>query len=108
MSALRRRTLVALDKLSPSTSDEWVTTAAAREQLTVMEQLRAAGVDESCLNNTEGPVQTVRLVFDSMPTGTVDDWATMAIRLAAVPQALAGYADSLRYAAARGQVSARR
>ena len=43
-----------------------------------------------------------------MPIGTVDDWATMATRLAAVPRALAGYADSLRYAAACGQVSARR
>ncbi len=43
-----------------------------------------------------------------MPCDTAEDWAVVARRLRAVPAALAGYAASLRRAADRGQVAARR
>jgi uncharacterized protein (DUF885 family) len=108
VSDLRRRTLSSLARLTPATQDQRVTAAAAREQLTVAELLRAEGVEESCLNNTDSPLQTVRSVFDSMPTATTDDWSTIAVRLNRVPQALAGYVASLRYAAEHGRISPRR
>jgi uncharacterized protein (DUF885 family) len=60
------------------------------------------------LNVIDSPLQHVRMVFDIMPTATDDDWAAVAGRMAAVPAALAGYRQSLSYAADRGNVVALR
>ncbi|MCW2656220.1 MAG: hypothetical protein JWR06_413 [Jatrophihabitans sp.] len=104
----RRRTLAALDAAEPADATDRVTIAALRDTLTLAEELRAAGAEESDLNNVASPLQGTRDVFDLTPVATVDDWATVAKRLAAVPDSLAGYATSLRYAAERGHVAARR
>jgi uncharacterized protein (DUF885 family) len=108
VSGLHRRTLAALDTAEPVDSTDRVTIAALRDVLDVAEQLRAAGADEADLNNIASPVQSVRDVFDLMATNTADDWATIATRLGAVPATIAGYTESLRFAAARGHVAARR
>jgi uncharacterized protein (DUF885 family) len=108
VSQLRRRTLAELAATEPVDSCDRITIAALREQLTVSELLRDSGAEESRLNNIHSPVQDVRMVFDLMPTETVDDWATIAARLTQVPAALAGYAASLRLAAARGDVAPQR
>ncbi|QFY06705.1 DUF885 family protein [Nonomuraea phyllanthi] len=108
ISALRRRTLAALSEAQPEDAVDRVTAAAARDQLGIAEAIRATGAEESRLNNIESPVQTIRQVFDLMPTATADDWAAVASRLRRVPDAIAGYIASLRYAAARAHVSPRR
>ena len=46
------------------------------------------------------------MVFDLMPTESDEDVAVLAERMAAVPAALAGYRESLRFAADGGKVSA--
>jgi uncharacterized protein (DUF885 family) len=107
-SDLRRRTLAALAAAEPTDANDRVTVAALREALTVEEGLRALGAEESDLKNIASPAQTIRDIFDLTPTATADDWATVATRLGAVPTAMAGYLESLRFAAARGDVSARR
>ncbi len=58
------------------------------------------------LNVIASPVQYVRMIFDLMPTDTPDHLATYAARMRAVPGALAGYRDSLRLGAGRGQIAA--
>ncbi len=83
-----------------------VTAAAMRERLGLELELDEAGELLRELNVIASPLQGVRDVFDLMPTRTREDWATIAARLAAVPAALAGYAESLRVAASRGQVAA--
>jgi uncharacterized protein (DUF885 family) len=108
VSELRRRTLAALDGAEPVDSTDRVTVAALRDVLEAEEELRATGADEADLNNLASPSQTLRDVFDLMPTRTADDWATIATRLGAVPDAIAGHMQSLRSAAARGQVAAAR
>jgi uncharacterized protein (DUF885 family) len=108
VSALRRATLRELDAATPVDTCDRITVAALREQLTVAELIRATGAEESRLNNIHSPVQDVRDVFDLMPVGTVDDWATIAARLARVPAALEGYVASLRLAGSRGDVSPQR
>jgi uncharacterized protein (DUF885 family) len=108
VSELRRRTLAELDAAEAVDSTDRVTVAALRDVLDVAEQLRATGAEEADLNNLASPVQTIRDVFDLMPTRTAGDWHTIATRLGAVPGALAGYTESLRVAAARGQVAAHR
>ncbi len=108
LSDQRRRTLAALDDAVPADANDRTTVAALRELLTLNEELRAAGTDESSLNVIASPVQLIRDVFDLTPTGSADDWAVVARRLNAVPTAVRGYTESLRVAADRGQVSALR
>ena len=43
-----------------------------------------------------------------MPTATADDWSVIATRLAAVPDALRGYTETLRAGIAVGVTPARR
>jgi uncharacterized protein (DUF885 family) len=49
-----------------------------------------------------GPVQGLRMMFTMMPTGSEAGWSAIAKRMTLVPQALGGYAASLREGAARG------
>jgi uncharacterized protein (DUF885 family) len=107
-SELRRRTLAALDAAQPTDANDRVTIDALRETLTVEEELRGLGAEESDLKNIGSPAQTIRDIFDLTPTTSADDWASVATRLAAVPKTMAGYIESLRFAAARGDVSPRR
>ncbi|HET6877082.1 MAG TPA: DUF885 domain-containing protein [Jatrophihabitans sp.] len=107
-SELRRRTLRALDAATPVDDTDRITIAALREELTTAEELRAAGTEEADLNVIASPLQGVRDVFDLMPAEREEHWATVAHRLAAVPAALAGYIESLRFAATRGNVAGRR
>ena len=108
MSQLRQDTLAGLVTAAPVDSTDRVTIAALRDELELAEEIHAAGYALSNLNNIASPVQTVRDVFDLMPTATEDDWATVSRRLRAVPTALAGYTESLRLAASRGDVRAER
>ncbi|MEP7180502.1 MAG: DUF885 domain-containing protein, partial [Pseudonocardiales bacterium] len=107
-SDLRRRTLAALGAAEPTDANDRVTVAALRETLTVEEELRVVGAEESDLKNIASPAQTIRDIFDLTPTTSADDWATVSTRLAAVPKTMAGYIESLRFAAARGDVAPRR
>lgn len=101
-----RATLASLDSLSPLDDVDDVTLAAMRERLGLSLELHAAGEIHADLNNIASPVQELRDVFDLMPTGTVEAWENVAARLNAFPDALAGYAESLREAASRGRVAA--
>lgn len=85
-----------------------VTVAALRERLGLEVELADAGETLAPLNVIASPVQDLREVFDVAPQGTVDAWQDVAARLAAIPAALDGYAESLRLAASRGSLSALR
>ncbi|HEY2985081.1 MAG TPA: DUF885 domain-containing protein [Jatrophihabitantaceae bacterium] len=108
VSALRQRTIAGLAGAVPIDANDRVTVAAATDEFTVDEQIRATGADESRLNNVSSPVQEVRAVFDLMATSSADDWALIATRLARVPDSINGYIASLRHAAAQGNISPRR
>jgi uncharacterized protein (DUF885 family) len=103
-----RAVLRALAAIEPADAVDKVTLAAMRERLGVDVELAEAGEPERDLNVIASPLQAVRDVFDLMPVATGEDWATIAARLDAVPRALAGYADSLRAAAAVGHLPALR
>ncbi|MGI8665777.1 MAG: DUF885 domain-containing protein [Jatrophihabitans sp.] len=105
---LRRRTLAKLDR-TPATDDvDRVTVAALGEQLMLEQELHELGAPLSELNNIASPVQNLRDSFDLVATDTVEDWAMIATRLAAMPASLDGYLASLRLAAERGDISAKR
>ncbi len=105
---LRASTRRALQAAEPADANDRVTVAALDDEFDVAVALRALGEEESDLNNVASPVQSLRDVFDLMPTDTVDHWAIGARRLAALPASVDGYIASLRYAADRGHVRARR
>jgi uncharacterized protein (DUF885 family) len=104
VSALRRRTLAQLEQAAPVDEADRITIAAAKDQLGVLEEIRATGAEESRLNVIESAPQALRQVFDLMSADTADDWAVIAGRMSLVPDAISGYVESLRYAAARGDV----
>ncbi len=102
---LHRETVRRLSHTPPVDDVDVVTHAAMRERLGLLIELAEAGELQRELNVIASPLQSVREVFDLMPTDTAEDWATIAARLAAVPAALEGYATSLRAARRAGHVA---
>ncbi|WP_233571618.1 DUF885 domain-containing protein [Cellulomonas triticagri] len=101
-----RATLRALDAETPVDEVDRITLAAMRERLGLELELHDAGETLADLNVIASPVQGLRDVFDVMPHDGTQAWSTIAQRLSALPGAAAGYAESLRTAAASGRVPA--
>ncbi len=101
-------TLTAMDSAEPADDHEVLAKQVLRERLGVEKDKLDTGWALAELNVIASPVQEVRMIFDLMPTATDDDCATLAKRMRAVPDALAGYRASLAQAAADGKVAARR
>lgn len=95
-----RNTLRELDTVAGVDAVDEVTVAAMRERLGILVEINDAGLDVGEINVIASPLQSMRDVFDLMPTETDDDWAVVARRLARVPERAAGYADALRAAIA--------
>jgi uncharacterized protein (DUF885 family) len=73
-----------------------------RERLETEDAVSASGENLRAMSNIFGPPQRVRSTFLLMPTATEEDWAVIARRIAAVPDALAGHRESLAEGARRG------
>jgi len=71
------------------------------ERLNASLALHDTGEDLRAMNNLNSPVQTVRSIFLTTPAETISDWTVIARRLAAVPDAVRGYQDSLREGASQ-------
>ena len=103
-----QQTLSELDAASPVDDVDVVTKADLSAELRLQIELHDAGAHLRDVNVIASPAQELRNAFDLMPTDTVDDWAVISRRLAALPQALSGYVETLRDGIARGTVPARR
>ena len=97
-----------LDALTPRDDVDVVTVAAMRERLGLELEIHDAGLAYGDLDVISSPPQTVRDVFDLMPTATADDWSVVATRMTRLPAALDGYVEGLRRAVADGHPPARR
>ncbi|MDF1487514.1 DUF885 domain-containing protein [Tessaracoccus caeni] len=98
---LTRATLRKVEQAEVVDDVDAVTKAAMIERLGLGVELFDAGEDFAELNNIASPLQGVRSIFDLMPTATADDWAAIAGRMGAVPDAIRGYIASLQHAAAQ-------
>ncbi|MEP6560244.1 MAG: DUF885 domain-containing protein [Nakamurella sp.] len=107
-AALAGRTRSALDAAPSSGTADDIARDVLAERLAVQADLYTSGWAHADLNVIDSPMQFVRMVFDLMPTTTDDDVAVIAKRMAAVPDALHGYRQSLLHAAGDGKVAARR
>ncbi|MFF0447288.1 DUF885 domain-containing protein [Streptomyces sp. NPDC004609] len=98
-AALARDTLARLDeaeKLPGADSDaERRCGRLLRERLTAELAVHEADEGLRTVSNLHSPVHSVREVFTVTPTGTDEEWAAVAQRLRAVPDALEGYRASL-------------
>jgi uncharacterized protein (DUF885 family) len=102
------RSLREVGELEPADEGERDARAVFTERLGVEREVYDAGLVDSSLNVVASPAQGLRQAFDLMPTDSAEAWHTIATRMSRVPAALASYRESLRQAAARGQVSAAR
>ncbi|MHA7191286.1 DUF885 domain-containing protein [Arthrobacter sp. MDT2-16] len=103
-----RETLLRLDGLQPADDVDVVTLDAMRERLGLDLEIHETGLSYAELNNIACPAQSIRAIFDLMPTATAEDWGNIAGRMANVPGAIDGYISSLRAGRERGLVAARR
>ncbi|HWV27248.1 MAG TPA: DUF885 domain-containing protein [Aeromicrobium sp.] len=98
---LRRvRNAVAVDDV------DQVTLSELERTLDLEVRMHDAGFWQRDLNVIASPCQSVRDVFDLMPTESDADWAAIARRLANVPAAISGYVESLRAGIAADNVPA--
>ncbi|WP_102192111.1 DUF885 domain-containing protein [Microbacterium aurantiacum] len=103
-----RTTLGKLSALDPVDAIDEVTKTDLSAELQLDLDLHDANWHLRDLNVIASAAQDVRAAFDLMPTATSDDWGVIAKRLAAVPDALRGYTETLREGIARGVTPARR
>ncbi|WP_337006164.1 MULTISPECIES: DUF885 domain-containing protein [unclassified Microbacterium] len=108
IAAATRATLDRLSALEPVDAIDEVTKTDLSAELRLDLELHDAKWHLRDLNVIASAAQDVRSAFDLMPTSTVDDWDVIATRLAAVPDALRGYVETLRTGIAEGVTPARR
>ena len=102
------RTLAALAAAEPTGPADDVARSVIVERLEVERDRFESGWAHGNLNVIASPLQFIRMIFDMTPAQTPAQLATYAARMRAVPEALAGYRDSLRLGASKGQVAAAR
>jgi uncharacterized protein (DUF885 family) len=105
---LTRRALAAATAARPTDEREQVARDAFLERLSLDVELDDAHVPQSQVSVLTSGLHDVRSVFDLMPTDGEEAWSNIDARLAAVPQALEGYRETLTRAAEQGHVSAKR
>jgi uncharacterized protein (DUF885 family) len=108
IAAAARETRAALEAEQPTDFIDEVTKEDLGRDLQLELEVHDSGWPKRDLNVIASPAQDIRAVFDLMPTDTVDDWATIATRLAALPGAIDGYIETLRSGISDGVTPARR
>lgn len=108
IASATRATLAKLAALEPADAIDEVTKTDLSAELSLDLELHDAKWHLRDLNVIDSAAQDVRSAFDLMPTATADDWSVIATRLAAVPDALRGYTETLRAGIAAGVTPARR
>ncbi|MFD7995870.1 DUF885 domain-containing protein [Streptomyces mexicanus] len=99
LAELARTTLARLDEAErrPGADSDIERRCARllRERLTAELAVHEADEGLRAVSNIHSPVHSVREAFTITPTDTDEDWAAVAERLRAVPDALRGYRESL-------------
>jgi uncharacterized protein (DUF885 family) len=105
---LRGTALSAVRAAEPADESERAARAVFLERVGTESDVDEAGLLVGNLNVVDSPVQYIREVFDLMGTDTAEEWATIARRLAAVPDAVARLRAGLADSADRGRIAALR
>ena len=105
---LDRRTLRALDHAAIENDADRIAAAVMRDRLDAELESYQAGSPWRQLSNFDSPLSFVRMAFDLCPRETPDDWERIATRMSRIPEALDGFATSLRHGLATGRIAPRR
>jgi len=97
-----------LERAVPLDAVDVVTRTDLMGELDLAAQSSDAGLWLRDLNVISSPSQSIREIFDLMPTSTEEDWAMIAGRLSHVPDAIDGYIQTLRLGMAQSVTPARR
>ncbi len=108
VAALNRDTLRRLDEVADESDADRIARQVMQERLGVSLDTYEAGEYLRALRNIASPLQSVRQVFDLMPKETEEHWSNIASRLNLVPEALAGYRQSLSLGLERGLTASKR
>jgi uncharacterized protein (DUF885 family) len=103
-----RSTRAQLDALPPAQGADRIAVDFHRERISAELDLIEAGEPVMALRVLSSPVQTMRQVFDLLPTQTDEDWEVVAERIEQVPAALAGLEELLRHGIDTGLLSSQR
>ena len=106
--AAAKRTLSALESAPVVDDVDRVTKADLVAELRLALETSAAKWHLRDLNNIASPAQSLREVYDLMPTETEDNWSVIATKLGNLAGALHGYRETLRQGIREGHVPARR
>ncbi|WP_018347544.1 DUF885 domain-containing protein [Longispora albida] len=106
LADLDRRTLAALAAVTPGDERQQVAKEAMQERLGLAVEMDEAG-RRAQINVIASQAHEVRMTFDMMPTEGEEAVRNIALRMSLVPQALAGYKETLLAEAAKGNVGAR-
>ena len=107
-AALNRRAIAALNAAAAEDERDRIAKDAMLDDLSVSLDTYDAGEHLRNLRVLGSPFQAMRMTFDLMPRETAQDWRNIAVRLALVPQGLAGYRESLQEGLRQGKPSSRR
>lgn len=107
-AAIAGRALAAMTAAEPKDEVERAAKAVFTERIGLDLEIHEAGLDIAALNVISSPIHEVRMIFDLMPTDTVEGWTRIADRLAKVPECVDGVRAALLAAAEAGRVAALR
>lgn len=102
------KTLASLAAVEPVDDVDVATKTDLMNELELDREAHEAGLWKRDLNVIASPAQELRDVLDLMSHDTVEDWATIAGKLANLPGAMDGYISTLRQGIADDTVPARR
>ncbi len=105
---LARAAYAAVEAATPADEREAVAREAFLERVGLEIALADGGFDRCQVSVIFSAAHEIRQVFDLMPTDGEEAVRNIDARLAAIPEALAGYRETLLAEAAQGRVSARR
>jgi uncharacterized protein (DUF885 family) len=103
-----RAALAEIEAVEPAGAGEGLAKAVFTERVGLMVELYDAGLVVGDLNVIASPIHDTRLAFDLMPAASIQDWETIAARLAAMPEAVANMLAGLAHAADTGHCPALR
>lgn len=103
-----KKVLAALDAATPVDPIDEVTKTDLSNELRLDLESADAQLHLRDLNVIASPAQSIREIFDIMPTATVTDWQDVSSRLKALPDAIGGYIETLRLGIDRGITPAKR
>ncbi len=101
-----RKTLASIGSATPVDAVDDITKMDLSRELQLLIDKHDAGFDQRDLNVIASAPQSLRDIFDLMPTESEEDWSHVARRMRNLPAAMEGYIQTLRTGIAAGNVPA--